>query len=398
MSLHEQLLRWQASLGASGRTDIAGIVHRYGRLMKDNGVDLGRATLALFTLHPQIQALRYVWHDDERDPGPFPSPALFLRRVHHLDGCTVDEAMMSHGAKDTEPFKRSPFYPVMMGLPKLHFRLERGRKHEYPILDDLAEQGATHYLVYPLPCVDGQMSLVTRAPGGFSDEAIDFIECSLSSLGLLLDGAIKNLILDTVLDCYVGSYPGQEVKHGKIRPGDMLDLQGAIWFSDIRGYSTASQRYEPAEFIRRLNEYYECLVPIIYAHQGEVLKFIGDAVLAIFADADPDNERQACSNAYAAAQAVNRALGERGIEFDHGVGLHVGRFKFGNIGSLRRMDFTVIGNDVNIASRIEAQCSGHKQRLLMSEAFMRECGAEAAEVARVTLKNIAGEFPLYAPV
>ena len=397
MSRHEKLLQWQGSLGSAGQSDIAGTVHRYCRFMADNGVQVCRATLALSTLHPQIQALRYVWHDDDRDPGPFPSPALFLRRIHRFDGCTVDEALMSHGAKDTEPFKRSPFYPVMQGLPKLHFRLQPGEKHEYPILDDLAAQGATHYLVYPLPCVEGQMSLVSRAPGGFDDEAIEFIECSLSSLGLLLDGAIKNLILDTVLNCYVGSYPGEEVRHGKIRPGDMLDVHGAIWFSDIRGYSTASQRYEPSEFIRRLNEYYECLVPIIYARQGEVLKFIGDAVLAVFADNDPNDERQACRNAFAAAQEVNRALRERGIEFDHGVGLHVGQFKFGNIGSLRRMDFTVIGNEVNVAARIESQCSAQRQRLLMSEAFVNECGAAASEVARVPLKGIAGEFRLFAP-
>jgi adenylate cyclase len=117
----------------------------------------------------------------------------------------------------------------------------------------------------------------------------------------------------------------------------------------------------------------------------------------VFTDNDPNNERLACRNAFAAAQAVNLALRERGIEFDHGIGLHVGQFKFGNIGSLRRMDFTVIGNEVNVAARIESQCSAQRQRLLMSEAFVNECGAAASEVARVPLKGIAGEFRLYAP-
>ena len=394
-TVYERLLNWQKGAKAAGGGELYAIVHSYCRFMAENGVHLSRATLALSTLHPQIQALRYVWYDDERDPGKFPSPALFLRKVRHVDGCTIDEALMSYGAWETEPFKRSPFYRIVQGEPKLQFRLERGRRHEYSILDELAEQGATQYVLYPLPCVVGQISLVTRTEGGFDERALAFIESSLSSLGVLLDGAIKDLILDTVLHCYVGASPADEIKRGNIRPGAMLDLHGAIWFSDIRGYSTASQKYPPAEFIEKLIAYYECLVPIIYEHQGEVLKFIGDAVLAIFADNSPDDERQACSNALAAARAVNRALVERGIEFDHGIGLHVGQFKFGNIGSLRRMDFTVIGNEVNVAARIEAQCGVHRQRLLMSEAFVRESGAASRPVAQVPLKGIAGKFVLY---
>jgi adenylate cyclase len=265
------------------------------------------------------------------------------------------------------------------------------------LLKFLAAQAATHYVAYPLGAADGQISLVSREPGGFDDSALAFIESSLSSLALLLDGAIKDLVLETVLDCYVGNSPGREIQQGNIRPGAMMDLHGAIWFSDIRGYSTASQKYPPAEFIKRLNAYYECLVPIIYQHQGEVLKFIGDAVLAIFADNNPDNEHEACRNAYAAAREVNQALSEGEIEFDHGIGLHVGQFQFGNIGSLRRLDFTVIGNEVNVAARIEAQCSVHKQRLLMSEAFVGQCGEPATCVATTPLKGIAGDFGLYAP-
>jgi adenylate cyclase len=177
----------------------------------------------------------------------------------------------------------------------------------------------------------------------------------------------------------------------------MLNLHGAIWFSDIRNYSMHTQNNEGGVFIENLNAYYDCVVPIIYAHQGEVLKFIGDAVLAIFADNNPDDEKLACTNAYAAALAANAALASGDIEFDHGIGLHVGEFQFGNIGSLRRMDFTVIGNEVNVAARIEAQCSAHKARLLMSEAFVAQCGVEATLVANTKLKGISGDFGLYAP-
>jgi adenylate cyclase len=224
-----------------------------------------------------------------------------------------------------------------------------------------------------------------------------FMEFSLSALAILLDCALKDLILDTVLNCYVGSSPAEEIKHGNIRPGAMMDLHGAIWFSDIRNYSTHTQNNAADVFIKKLNAYYECVVPIIYAHQGEVLKFIGDAVLAIFADNNPDNEIEACRRALAAAKASNQALLDRGIEFSHGIGLHVGQFQFGNVGSLRRLDFTVIGNEVNVAARIEAQCSALGQRLLMSEAFVGQCDMPAKLVASVPLKGIVGDYGLYAP-
>jgi adenylate cyclase len=397
-TVFEKLLDWQRETSAAGTLPVHDIVHRYCRFMVHNGVSVCRSTLALSTLHPQIQALRYVWFDDLRDPGRFPSPALFVRHVHHVEGCTIDEAQMSHGAKNTQPFRQSPFWRLIEeALPKLEFRLQRGGRHAYPILDDLAEAGATHYVLYPLDAIDGQISLVSREPAGFSDKDLALIERSLSPLGLLLDNAIKDLVLRTVLDCYVGTSPGLQVREGNIRPGAMLDMHGAIWFSDIRGYTAASRQFPPDEFIQRLNAYYEVLVSIIYAHGGEVLKFIGDAVLAIFADDNPDDDREACRSAYAAALAANRALLERRIAFDHGIGLHVGHFRFGNIGSLRRMDFTVIGNEVNVAARIEAQCGLRGERVLMSAAFLAQCAVPAREVVVTRLKGIEGEYALFAP-
>jgi len=166
-----------------------------------------------------------------------------------------------------------------------------------------------------------------------------------------------------------------------------------IWFSDIRNYSVHAQNNEAVEFIGKLNAYYETIVDAIYSHQGEVLKFIGDAVLAIFVDRDGLDG--ACRRALAAAQAANRDLRDSRIEFDHGIGLHLGRFQFGNIGSLRRMDFTVIGSDVNLASRIESQCGLRATRLLMSQAFADRCVQPVHPVVTTALKGFVGEHVLY---
>jgi adenylate cyclase len=401
--MHARLLHWQATARLAHGDDLPRLLHDWCRYLALEGAPACRMTLALNTLHPQIQALRYVWYDDLRDPGPFPSPALVQRRILSLDGCTVDEAFMSYGARDTEPLRRSPFWALMQGeVDCQDFPLAPGGGYPFPILDDLAAQGYTHYLAYSLPGLEAQVSLVSRQPGGFDALQREAVAASVPVLALLLEGPLKELILKTVLECYVGYSPAKEIRHGRIRPGAMLDLAGAIWFSDIRNYSMQSQAQPSDAFVENLNAYYECVVKAIHAQGGEVLKFIGDAILAIFPQRDDgvpaDGTADACVRALAAAEAATRDLAAHGVSFTHGVGLHVGRFQFGNIGSLQRMDFTAIGNEVNVASRIEAQCKLQGERLLMSAEFARRCGAATREVARVALRGIAGEYVLHAPL
>lgn len=401
--MHARLLQWQGTVRLAHGDDLPRLLHAWCRYLALEGAAVCRMTLALNTLHPQIQALRYVWYDDLRDPGPFPSPALVQRRIHSLEGCTVDEALMSYGARDTEPLRRSPFWALMQGEVECQdFPLAAGGCYPFPILDDLASQGYTHYLAYSLPGLEAQVSLVSRQPGGFDPLQREAVAASVPVLALLLEGPLKELILKTVLECYVGYSPAREIRRGRIRPGAMLDLAGAIWFSDIRGYSTHSQAQPGDVFVENLNAYYECVVKAIYAQGGEVLKFIGDAMLAIFPQHDDgaqaDGAADACARALAAAEAATRDLAAHGVSFTHGVGLHVGRFQFGNIGSLQRMDFTAIGNEVNVAARIEAQCKLQGERLLMSAEFARQCGATTREVARVPLRGIAGEYVLHAPL
>ncbi|PZO07857.1 MAG: hypothetical protein DCF27_10025 [Lysobacteraceae bacterium] len=413
--MHARLLQWQAAVRLEHGNDLSRLLHAWCQYLGDAGAAVCRMTLALNTLHPQIQSLRYVWYDDVRDPGPFPSPALIVRRIHSLDGCTVDEALMSYGARATEPLRRSPFWALMQGEVELQdFPLAPGGSYPFPILDDLAAQGCTHYFAFSLPGLEAQVSLVSRQPGGFDQAQREVVAASVPVLALLLEGPLKELVLQTVLECYVGHSPAREIRRGRIRPGAMLDLAGAIWFSDIRDYAMHSQAQPSDVFVDNLNAYYECVVKAIHAQGGEVLKFIGDAMLAIFpqkdgdvharvgdgaaAGQDADGAADACVRALAAVEAATQGLAAEGVAFAHGVGLHVGRFQFGNIGSLQRMDFTAIGNEVNVAARIEALCKPYGERLLMSAEFARQCGAPTREVARVSLRGIAGEYLLHAPI
>jgi adenylate cyclase len=385
---------------AAERRDITALLHGYCRLLARHDIDLYRVNMPLTTLHPQFQALRYVWYDEICDPGPFPAPTLFHRAIHQIEGCTVDEAFMIHGARNTPQYMNSPWFRLSAGSANsLSFRIApAGEPQEFPVFNDLAKAGATSYFVARIAAGnDGMISFVTRAPGGFGPAQEALLESSLPGLAALVDSAVKDLILETVLHCYVGYAPTDEIMRGNIRPGAMLDIDGAIWFSDIRKYSTHTQNTEPAALIAELNTYYECVVPIIYAHGGEVLKFIGDAILAIFPTGAERSRHSACRDAFAAATVANKTIAERALTFRHGIGLHVGAFQYGNIGSLRRMDFTVIGNEVNIASRIEGQCSAQQQSLLMSSAFVENGQVPARVIARTALKGIDGVAELFVP-
>lgn len=396
-NFYQQTLIWQKQTMLAAGSDITTIIHLYCQFLAEREIHLCRANVALMTLHPQIEAIRFVWYNTVITPDPVPSPALFYRKVHYLDNCTIDEAHLTFGAKVSEPFKRSPFWRLVQGEEFLSYRISPGKQHEYGVLDDLAKLGATHYIATRLTGEEAYISLVSNEDGGFTDDEIEMIQISLTALSLLIESAVKDLVLNTVLSCYVGYSPGDEIKQGNIRPGSMIDMEGAIWFSDIRKYSTHSQNTEAVELATKLNAYYDIVVNVIYAHDGEILKFIGDAILAIFPISDAINREQVCQNAAAAAVAANKALAESPLDFEHGVGLHVGRFKYGNIGNLRRMDFTAIGNEVNIASRIESQCSQYKLPLLMSETFVKTGNIPSQCFAKTALKGISGEFPLYVP-
>ncbi|GAB2664304.1 adenylate/guanylate cyclase domain-containing protein [Arenimonas aestuarii] len=398
-SRYRRLLEWQRERLSDPPGDVAGLVHRYCRFLHAEGLSVFRANLSLTTLHPQIKGLRYVWQADHVEPGPFPSPALVHRSCQHLDGCTVEEAFLHYGARETPQFVRSPFYALReSGGDRLSLRIAPAagnRTRRFPVLDDLAAQGATHYAAFQLRRTDGMISLVTRHSGGFDRVALAHIADTLVVLESLLDSAIKDVVLDSVLRCYVGAGPATEIRRGNLSPGSMLTMDGAIWFSDIRRYSNLSRQLPPDQLVSLLNRYYAVLVEAIHVHGGDILKFIGDAILAIFPVAAGEPGGDACRRALAAVETASSGLAEADLGLQHGVGLHLGRFQFGNIGNHRRVDFTVIGDAVNVAARIEAQCGVQQQALLMSEGFARASGVPTRVVAAVPLKGLDGTHDLH---
>jgi adenylate cyclase len=255
---------------------------------------------------------------------------------------------------------------VTAGLGGVRQRLADGATDDsFPILRDLREQGATDYVAMPLPFSDGRVNVLTLAcdhPDGFSTADLGLVfECSqivsrLFEVFSLRDNA------QALLETYVGKRTGARVLGGEIRRGDGDEIDAAIMLCDLRGSTRIEETLGRAAYIDLLNAFFETVSTLVHDAGGEVLKFIGDAVLAVF-PAEPD-AGAACQGALTAAHGIIDTLANddtRDTPLTCSIGLAFGRVMYGNVGSRERLDFTVIGQAANIAARLgdHGKSAGH---------------------------------------
>jgi adenylate cyclase len=250
---------------------------------------------------------------------------------------------------------------------------------------DLRAEGATDYLATPLIFTDGAVhpaTWTTRQAGGFTDAQIAGIEAVVKPLARLTEIKALRRTAGNLLDTYVGHQAGERILAGQIRRGHTETIHSVIWLSDMRGFTAMADRMPPKELVDLLNSYFDCQVPAIVKHGGDVLKFIGDGLLAIFPIANGDgNTTRVCQDALAAAReaqanvdALDAAAGFEYVEhLRFGLALHVGEVMYGNIGSGNRLDFTCIGPAVNLAARLEKLAARLQRTIILSAEFARHC-------------------------
>ena len=184
----------------------------------------------------------------------------------------------------------------------------------------------------------------------------------------------------SLLDTYLGSHAGGRVLNGLIRRGDGQDIRAVIWFCDLRESTPLAQAMSKEEFLGCLNDFFDCVAGPVLDHGGQVLRFIGDAALAIFPienELDDAGLLESCKRAIAAAHEASsrmesynaKRVSESAQELGYGIGLHVGDVTYGNIGTGNRLEFTVIGEAANLAARIESQCKLLGESVLLSTNF-----------------------------
>src|SRR5579862_9839301 len=339
------------------------------------GIPVKRATLHLLILHPQWLGSRIMWADGMRE---------------------AELSRYDYDVRERSEYIDSPANEIHDGATEVRETLERdpalGRKHA--IYDGMRAQGLTDYVAWPLYHTLGERHIVTFAtdrPGGFDDAHTDRLLKLLPVLALVSEIRMKNRLARTLLETYVGSHAGELVQAGATRRGSGTTVRAAILICDLRDFTRISDNWPRDDVIDLLNGYFDAMSEPIARHGGEILKFIGDGLLAIF----PLSEPHACANllhavteARQAMIALNKRNGETGrAPLNYGIGVHVGDVMYGNIGSSARLDFTVIGPAVNMASRLEALTKQVGRKVILSQAFADLVKSEF-ELERL------GEFPV----
>ncbi len=320
---------------------------------------LDRVSIVMRTLHPQIAVTGYMWRHG----------------VEELSQFTAD-----HQTQSRESYQQSPVRSIFEGSPGIRRRLlDPDCPRDFPILVDLDEEGITDYLILPIPFSDGRSyacSWATKAPEGFSDAQVDRIQAVMPTFSLVLEILATREVARNLMDTYIGHKTGERVLNGAIYRGVNETIEAVLWISDLRGFTSMSDALAPPVLLGILNDHFERVVGAIEAQGGEVLKFIGDSVLAIFPIDQYGSAKGAAEAAVGAARDAVRSLEDRNSErrdknlpaLGYGIALHMGEVVYGNIGAPDRLDFTVIGPAVNHTARIEQLCRTMDRPVLVSAA------------------------------
>ena len=325
--------------------------------LQRTGIPLKRATLHVVIQHPQWLGARILWTDGVREAE--------LMRV-------------DHDVRGRSEFIGSPAAEIFDGAAEVREKLAGNPAHgrQHAVYDDMRAMGLTDYVAWPLYHTLGKRHMVTFATDradGFDEAHIASLSKLLPILALVSEIRVKNRLARTLLETYVGAHAGELILAGATRRGTGTTVRAAIMICDLRDFTHISDSWPRDDVIDLLNGYFDAMSEPIARHGGEILKFMGDGLLAIFPLSEPNacaNLLHAVSDARRAMIALNQKNGETGrAPLNFGIGVHVGDVMYGNIGSSARLDFTVIGPAVNMAARLEALTKQLGKNVLLSHAF-----------------------------
>ena len=337
------------------------------------GIPLWRVAVFVRTLHPQVMGRRFIWRP----------------------GTEIEVSEAPFEMLESADFLENPIAQVYAAGCALRRKLaDPDCAEDFPVLAELRAEGITDYLASPLIFTDGAihaLTCTTRQPGGFTDAQIAGIEAIITPLARVAEIRALRRTGSVLLDTYVGHDAGERILAGHIRRGDIEEIHAAIWLSDMRGFTALADGLPPRVLIDILNRYFDCQVPAILDHGAEVLKFMGDGLLAIFTITGDESE--VCNRALAAARQAQASIAALaasampGLRF--GLALHIGDVLYGNIGSGNRLDFTCIGPAVNCAARIEKLTGQLGRAILASDEFARHCPGEFAPLGEFSLAGFS---------
>ena len=384
---------WLAEAGLQGLGEaalIAGFAERFAA----SGAPLVSGRVLVDTLHPLYEGRAFRWRRGEAE-------------------IVVNEYGPSSDGEALERWRSTPFYrmeasgeslavykladPGLATDTFLSMLQREDLTYVVALVDRFGEQGGIG------PADSLYSAWGSDAPEGFGDDDIAALRRLSPVLALALKAASLARIAHTLVETYLGRDAGERVLKGRIARGVAEEIKAVLWFSDLRDYTRISDTASPEQLIPMLNDYADVIVSAIHWQGGDVLKLIGDGVLAIFPAADRQAACLAALTAAAKARAkvakLNETRSAAGLPVTgFYLGLHIGRVFYGNIGSRERLDFTVIGPAVNEVSRIASMCRSVDQPLLMSSAFvegLRQRRQDLLSVGRYALRGVAAPQELF---
>lgn len=342
-----------------------------------SGVPIDRAATTIRTLHAELAGASRIW-----EPGK-----------------GVEARAFEYTADSEAAYRQSPIAYAHARREWIELHLADTPDDAFGIVPDLKAAGFVHYICVPvvfMPGTENSITFATRRAGGFSRLDLIFLRFVVPALAVIQEIYALNRMLGELLRTYVGAEPSSRILAGQVHRGEVTRVASAILFCDMRGYTAITADLAPEASVALLNRYYDCVLPAIAKEGGEILKLIGDGVLAIFRVID-DDQQGACEQALDASRAILEAAGKHAVKngaepaFALGIGLHYGRAAYGNVGAGDRLDFTIVGRDVNKASRIAALCGPMERSMLVSEEFAHKLARPAfRQVRRMALRGLPG--------
>jgi adenylate cyclase len=403
LTTNAEIATWLADAGLRNMP-LEDMVDGFGRRLNDAGLGIERMFVGMNTLHPMVRARSLIWD---------------------VAGGVTKHFEFAHSEIDSAELQQSPFAAMLRdGVAEQRYRFDVPEKvPELPVFDELRQVGMTEWMgwVQPFgelsPQIGGPtevehaerswlvFSATTDQPGGYRDADVAILRQVLPVFAVAVKATTQRAISQGLLAAYLGNDPASRVFSGTVLRGEVQSLEAVVFFTDLQGFTALADTMPGKELIALLDDYFGCMVQPVVQRDGEVLKFMGDGMLAAFA-VIVGERAEVCAAALEAAEEVlalvdalntaRRRAGKPAAGLD--ISLHIGRVLYGNVGSDQRLDFTVIGPAVNEASRIEKLCEPLGRPLLMSQAFAEaatSCRSRLVSLGRHRLRGVREETELF---
>ncbi len=360
------------------------VLERVCALVVSGGFSLARFRVLVLTKHPEVAGVMYDWRrGDAGAPG-----AVTVERFGHEILASPD-------------YLGSPIELAQRSERRVRVRRDDPDRPRYPRVEALFADGATDYIAEPLRFGDGRISVATMtsdAPGGFSNDDVALLDRIAPTMALRTELRSMRYAMESLLAIYLGDPAAERVRSGAFRRGGGEALSAVVWFCDLNGFTELADRLPARELVSRLDAFFEEVAGAVEDHGGEVLKFIGDAALAVFRfdHAAPDSAEDACRRAVAAAEVAQARVARLPAAPSFAVALHVGEVLYGNLGGRRRLDFTVIGAAVNETSRLQSIAKARGEAVLMSTPVAAAVPGRVEDLGEHALRGVRRPLRVFA--